>query len=77
MPKQIKSTFHPPHDEVVTCPYCGQVIRARWVTDTEVEVTGEVCPHYVGHDRTVFYFYQQGSEPPPWDWDPEKTHHHN
>ena len=73
MPKQVKATFHPPDREEVTCPYCGLVIHARWVTDEEVQVTGEVCSHYVGHDRAMFWF----DEPkvPPWDWDPEKTQH--
>lgn len=71
MPHQIKSTFNPPDQERATCPYCGYVIHARWVTNTEVEVTGEVCAHYVGHDRTGFFF--DNPRRSPWDWDAEKT----
>ena len=73
--RSVKSTFHPPRDEVVSCPYCGQVIHARWVTDEEVQVTSPVCSHYMGHDRAVFWF--DNPRPKPWDWDPEKAHHHN
>ncbi len=75
--RSVKSRFTFPDREDVTCPFCGQEITARWTSNTEVEVISQVCPHYMGHDRTVFYFFQQGSEPLPWDWNPEKTYHHN
>jgi len=73
MPKTVKSFFDPPDKERVTCPYCGQVISALWVTNEDLKVTSEVCPHYVGHDRTHFFF--DAPRQASWDWDVEKTFH--